>query len=367
MPVKDEGSFHMKKKKRALVYLTAAVLLLAGCGSSSGSAEKYENAVAMEEAAADSGGGFYEVGAVVSDGVSGTGASAAADKTAEYQERKLIRDVDMSVETAEFDDFLKTVTERTKTYGGYIEGSNIYNGSYTSDYRSRSADITARIPSRRLDEFIDGISAQANVMSKSESVRDVTLEYVDPESHKKALLAEQKSLLLMLEKAETIEDIIAINQQLTDVRYQIESMESQLRTYDNQIDYSTVWISVSETAYYEPYEEKGTWERISSGFSENVHRVGRFFKNFGIEFVIALPIIVPVALVTAAVILLVRWMLVRSEKKQKKRREFMRAQSQNASGQAAAEAAGAQSLNERYRGSADISKEKEQEGKEKDT
>ena len=43
----------MKKKKRALVYLTAAVLLLAGCGSSSGSAEKYENAVAMEEAAAD--------------------------------------------------------------------------------------------------------------------------------------------------------------------------------------------------------------------------------------------------------------------------------------------------------------------------
>lgn len=352
----------MKRRKQALVYLTAAMLLLGGCGSSAGSAEKYENTMVMEEAAADAGGGFYEVGDAAADGASETdGVPEAA------QARKLIRDVDMSVETAEFDAFLRTVTERTKEYGGYIEGSNVYNGSYTSDYRSRSADITARIPSKRLDEFIDGISAQANVMSKSESVRDVTLEYVDLESHKKALLAEQESLLLMLEKAETVEDIIAINQQLTDVRYQIESMESQLRTYDNQIDYSTVWLSVSETAYYEPYEEKGAWERISSGFSENVHRVGRFFKNFGIEFVIALPIIVPVALVIAAAVLLFRWMLIRSGKKQEKRRESMRAQRKNVSGQTAPEAAGTQSLNERYRGSVDIPKEKEQEGKEKDT
>lgn len=357
----------MKRRKQALVYLTAAMLLLGGCGSSAGSAEKYENTMVMEEAAADAGGGFYEVGDAAAEGASGTDGSVPADKAAEQQSRKLIRDVDMSVETAEFDDFLKTVTARTKEYGGYIEGSNVYNGSYTSDYRSRSADITARIPSKRLDEFIDGISAQANVMSKSESVRDVTLEYVDLESHKKALLAEQESLLLMLEKAETVEDIIAINQQLTDVRYQIESMESQLRTYDNQIDYSTVWLSVSETTYYEPYEEKGAWERISSGFSENVHRVGRFFKNFGIEFVIALPVIVPAALVIAAAVLLFRWMLIRSEKKQEKRRESMRAQRKNVPGQTAPEAAGTQSLNERYRGSGDIPKEKEQEGKEKDT
>ena len=251
----------MKRRKQALVYLTAAMLLLGGCGSSAGSAEKYENTMVMEEAAADAGGGFYEVGDAAADGASETdGVPEAA------QARKLIRDVDMSVETAE-----------------------------------------------------------------------------------------------------TVEDIIAINQQLTDVRYQLESMESQLRTYDNQIDYSTVWLSVSETAYYEPYEEKGAWERISSGFSENVHRVGRFFKNFGIEFVIALPIIVPVALVIAAAVLLFRWMLIRSGKKQEKRRESMRAQRKNVSGQTAPEAAGTQSLNERYRGSGDIPKEKEQEGKEKDT
>ena len=70
------------------------------------------------------------------------------------------------------------------------------------------------------------------------------------QSHKKALLAEQESLLSMMEQAESIEDIIAINEQLTDVRYQIESMESQLRTYDNQVDYSTVNLYIDEVERY---------------------------------------------------------------------------------------------------------------------
>lgn len=355
----------MKKRKQALGYVIAAALFLGGCGSASSMVmtEKYENAAVIEESPEAAGGGFYEVGDAAAADASQTGGILEAE-----QARKLIRDVDMSVETAEFDGFLKMVSERTREYGGYIEGSSVYNGSYASDYRSRSADITARIPSERLDAFVDGISAQANVMSKSENVRDVTLEYVDLESHKKALLAEQESLLSMLEKAETIEEIILINQQLTDVRYQLESMERQLRTYDNQIDYSTVRLTVSETAYYEPHEEKGAWERISNGFSENMQRVGRFFKNLGIEFVIALPILIPAALMIAAVFLLLRWLIARSGKKQKKMREARQAQKAalHNAGEPKAGTQG-QSLNERYRGGQEPSKENEQEGNEKNT
>lgn len=324
----------MKKGKQVLGYLIVFALLLGGCSASSPKNEYAGDSYAEAAVPAEAENGFYEVGEAAADSAleADGGLEQQSSGITAQQERKLIRDVDMSVETTEFDAFVAMVADRTAAYGGYIEQSNLYNGSYTSDYRSRSADITARIPSGRLDEFVDGVSAKANVTSKSENVRDVTLEYVDLESHKKALLAEQESLISMLEQSGTIEEIIAINQQLTDVRYQIESMESQLRTYDNQIDYSTVRISVSETVYYEPYEEKGAWDRITEGFLENMDRVGRFFKNFGIEFVIALPILVPAGLIITAVIVLLRRLILRSEKSRKEKKKIHDAEQTEKSG-----------------------------------
>jgi hypothetical protein len=69
---------------------------------------------------------------------------------------------------------------------------------------------------------------------------------VDLESHKKALQEEEKRLLSFMEDAESIEDLITIEDRLTNVRYQLESMESQLRTYDNQVNYSSVHMNIEE-------------------------------------------------------------------------------------------------------------------------
>ena len=91
--------------------------------------------------------------------------------------------------------------ERTKELGGYIERSDVYNGSQASGYRSSSASLKVRVPSDRLDEFVEEVAERTNVTNRSEYVEDVTLQYVDLESHKKALYAEQESLLSMLEQA----------------------------------------------------------------------------------------------------------------------------------------------------------------------
>mgnify|MGYP002226154573 CR=1 FL=1 len=84
----------------------------------------------------------------------------------------------------------------------------------------------------------------------------MTLTYVDLQSHRDALQTEQERLLQLLEQAESIEDIITIEQRLSDVRYQLESMESQLRSYDNQVDYSTVYLYIDEVEVYTPVEEE---------------------------------------------------------------------------------------------------------------
>lgn len=317
----------IRKSALGVFLLTAmAVMSIGGCGSSGSGNEMAADTAASVTAEAAGGawdGGIYESAAIVEE--AGYEETDAAE-TVQDQSRKLIKNVDMSVETEEFDQLIYNVEQKVAELGGYVEQSNVYNGSYTSNYRSRSASITARIPAQKLDQFVTDVADQSNVIRKNESVEDVTLQYVDLDSHKKALQAEQESLLAMLEQAESIEDIITINEQLTDVRYRIESMESQLRTYDNKINYSTVYLDVTEVEQYEPYVAKSTSERISEGFMKNLRRVGDGIANFFIEFVIALPLIVTAAVIIGILALLVFAISRASEKSAAKRREKMAAE-----------------------------------------
>ena len=84
----------------------------------------------------------------------------------------------------------------------------------------------------------------------------MTLDYVDVESRKKMLETEQQRLLELLETAESLDDILTIESRLTEVQYELDSKESQLRTYDNQIDYSTVYLDIDEVVRYTPQDRR---------------------------------------------------------------------------------------------------------------
>ena len=309
------------RKRITWRYITLAGLMalgLTGCGASSKGA-------ATEAAVADSAylsddmysydNSYYEE-AASEEYDSTTGSTENVEKVQDTS-RKLIKNVDMSVETEEFDTLLANVEKRIEALGGYIETSNVYNGStYKAAGNLRTANITARIPAERLNEFLSLVSEASNVISKNESVTDVTLQYVDMQSHKEALQTEQQRLLELLEQAETIDDIITIESRLSDVRYQIESMESQLRTYDNQVDNSTGNLYIDEVERYTPGAAKSAGARIAEGFSANIYRVGSFFKNFAIEFIILLPILIAIAIVLGIAILIVRIIIKISEKHQ---------------------------------------------------
>ena len=243
----------MKKRtgvKNAVWALTLVTLLLGGCGSKAGGSSTAPAAMMMkEEAAYDADGAYlsddiYSVdSAEVTDDVAENG---AATPQVEDTSRKLIKNVNLSVETETFEELLATITEKTESFSGYIEESYTYNGSNYYGRGTRNASMTVRIPAQQLDAFLSSVSEVSNVISRNDSVSDVTLQYVDMESHKKALTAEQDRLLELLEQAESVEDIITIESRLSDVRYQIESMESQLRTLQNQVSYSTVYLDIQE-------------------------------------------------------------------------------------------------------------------------
>lgn len=277
----------------------ALMLVMTGCGSG-GMKNAFEEAGAVTYSAASK------------EMASGKPQEALTDSSASMKvgetNRKLIKTVNMRVETKEYDALLTGLSEQISSCGGYVEQMETYNGSiYSNRSPERSANMTIRIPEARLEDFLDAVSGLGNVIRRSETVEDVTLTYVDLESHKEALETEQSRLLELLEKAETVEDIITIEQRLSQVRYQLESMESQLRTYDNKISYSTVYLDIEEVRELTPVVEETVWQRISGGFVKSIQSVADGFVEFVIWLLVNSPFLVIWTVVITLVVLLLRF------------------------------------------------------------
>ena len=198
------------------------------------------------------------------------------------------------------------IQTKVQELGGYIEQSSLDSGSaYYSSY-NRYSNMTVRIPSDKLDGFINEVKETANVTYISESTEDITLRYVDVESRKIALETERDRLLELLEKAETVEDIITIEGRLSEVRYQLESYTSQLRTMDNQVDYSTVHINIHEVQRETNVEPKTFWEEVKEEFGDTLYDLGRGLRNFTIWFLGSSPVIVLWVVIIAVIVLILK-------------------------------------------------------------
>lgn len=343
-----EGGKIMKKKmwgkNSVLCVVLTVMLVLTGCGASEKSASAdsgtaayltndiYSTEMAVEEEAmADA-----AMPAEAPAAEAGTSAKGSNGVEVQDTQRKLIKNVNLEVETEEFDVLLKTIEDKTENLGGYIEESYTYNGSSYYGNQSRNASLTIRVPAQKLDAFLSEVAENSNIISKNNSVTDVTLQYVDMDSHKKALQAEQKRLLELMEQAETMEDIITLESRLSDVRYQIESMEAQLRTFDNQVNYSTIYLNINEVTKLTPVKEQTTWEKISTGFVDSLYSVGKGLLNFGIGVIINLPYLVVWAIVIVIVVFIIKGIRrVRKNRKHKKEMKALQAAGQNMDGQTA--------------------------------
>lgn len=303
----------------SLLLCLSVVLSLCGCGSGSSSdmaaasvgynskQAMYADDVYTESAYAE------EYDSYPENGDAGTGEPVEVKDTG----RKLIKNASISAETDDMDVFLNKLEARINALGGYLEYSNVYNGSYGSR-ESRYANLTARIPAQKLDEFLNNVAEYSNVTSKNMSVNDVTLQYADNEARKSSLKTEQARLLELMEEAQSVDEIIYIESRLTDVRYELESIERQLRTYDNQVDYSTVSIDATEVVKYTPLEEPSRWQKISEGFMESLADVWEGILDFITDFIIAIPVLTLLGLIGLIIFLIVILNVKRSRKKKAK-------------------------------------------------
>lgn len=304
----------MKKGKKIYVMGLLVLLTLGLC--TCGQKEETAKDVATNEVGYASAAAFEQEQGTSED-VADTGEGMKENEgevKAPNTSQKLIRYLDYTIETKEFDTFVQELGELVSTAKGYVEQSEVSQDEAQSYAQGkRYASYTLRIPADGLEAFKQELQEKGTITRQSERVEDVTLNYVDVESHITALKTEQESLLKMLEQADTIETILAIQNQLTQVRYQLESYESQKRTYDNDINYSTVYVYVQEVERESQNTDTYGGELLEK-LSGNFHGILTGLRSFSLWFLGAMPYWILLGL-----LFLIFWVVYKKATKKKRK------------------------------------------------
>ena len=269
-----------------------------------GEAEGAQMDGAYEESAEE---GYGTETAAAADGASAEAAlkNKAADELSDTEttQQKLVYTSRLTVDTTEFDAYADAVRQKVSELGGYIEQSEV---SGDAENGGRSLYMTIRVPAEKRNELTDTAKSNAKVRSQSESVEDVTLEYVDVQSHIEALQTEQQTLLGLLEKADSIDTTLAIQNQLTEVRYQLESYSSRLKVMQNQVDYSTLELSAYEVTRVTATEKDTFLTRLKDRFVGSLTALGNGCENVVLFILGELPILAVLGVLLVGIVLLVR-------------------------------------------------------------
>ncbi|MBQ6263928.1 MAG: DUF4349 domain-containing protein [Clostridia bacterium] len=344
----------MKTNIKKILCVASAIILVAlilcSCGAAvkNGAVERIEqrfDAVGSEESAdskSESGvwyvdalnraGGSDDYGyssAVPEESFTDNGNSAKSDYSAiaDSSSRKLIRDATLDIETEQYDKFVSELNKAIIQAGGYIESSsesgNTYN--YTN---SRYQYLTIRIPAEKLDGFLSSVSTLATVTSKEISVKEITGQYISTQSRIKALETEYDALLKILAKAEKVSDLITIQDRLTEINAELEMNKTTLKTYDEQIAYSTVTMSIDEVERVTTTMEKKTFgQELKSRLSDNLYNISQGTRSFALWFISSLPYILIFAFFAAVVLIIV--IRIRKHKKAKWQNSVIQQKSEN--------------------------------------
>ena len=299
--------------KKILAILLAALLitsLLASCSGSStqdtATAEYYngDDSYSYEESYEEPMAADYDTaGGIADDGTAMTESNITISMT-----EKIIYSFYADIETTEFDDTLTTVTELMNQFGAFIESSYIGGNSYYSNTTYRYAEYTIRVPVESFASLTGSLDVLGNIVSQNTNAENITTQFTDTQARLDTYQTEEDRLLEMLEKAETVEDMITIESRLSNVRYEIESLTSLLRNWQSQIDYSTVTLHIDEVEELSAQvsAQRTYWERIWDGLNATLEGIGDFFKSSFMVLIWALPVLVLIGAVTVIVLLIVR-------------------------------------------------------------
>ncbi len=188
-------------------------------------------------------------------------AAAAEDRQASTSP-KIIYTANLTLESKDYEAARSALDSALAEAGGYLESSS----EYTRTGSSRSVSLTYRVPQQNYENFLAAVAEAGNVTYKNQQADDVTAQYMDVETRLENLKNQRTRLQQLQQQADNLPDLLEIESSLTDVQSQIESWQSQMDWYNDQVEECTVYVSLSEVSTYSPPSE-GFGSRFVSALS----------------------------------------------------------------------------------------------------
>ncbi len=307
----------MKFKSYRTIAALLAALLLSGCGAPANNAVRTDEGLAAEryetaktEIAED---GDIANSAASSEAAGRFGDSAAPDGPNEQGDVKRIRNANITLETLSYNDTIEALTALLTQYNGYLSYQEVYEsgrgyrpiyydaqGQELKELMSPERELTEaeksqiarvengealksayfelRIPEESLDAFLNalrGNTKMGHILQQGLSVTDVTKSYRDTAARIRVLEEKQARLLELMKNAETTADLIALEESLSDTISEMEILNGDLASLDDQIRYATLQLHIEETVRYThlPEQRESFGQKVATSFQIGLENV----------------------------------------------------------------------------------------------
>lgn len=257
-----------------------------------------------------------------SDGKEQTEATQEVKK--ETKEEKLVYTCNLTIETTTYDSTMEEIEKQIKAYSGIIESQNEYDhdsGWYRDDHKKTSGtmecSIVVKIPSRDYQAFLKSLDGTGKMTNKSMDVTNISRTYYDTQATIESLQIQEKRLLKMMDEAKTIDDMITVENRLTEVQTELNQYKTRLSTMDTEVAYSTITMTIKEVLEYKQSVEGRRTNTFKERLVNTLQDSWSSFLSFMEGLLFLLIWILPFA-----VVFLILWLITKPlRRKLKKRRQ----------------------------------------------
>lgn len=292
------------RKLTLVIFAVLLVVMLAGCSSNpftdttgvannSTANKSVTSGIAAQEAAVAP----ATTGAAGQTGQTGQGTIPNTPK--------LIKTADTTIEVnkGEFEKKYEAVKKIAEDFDGHVTNASAarVKGEMTS------GTVTMRVPAKEFDNTLAAIKKIGKVNSLNIKTDDVSEEYVDLESRLKNFQAQEAQLLAIMAKAQTVDETLKVQEQLTAVQGEIEVIKGRMQYLDNRVDYSTITVTVQEPGSVVPPSDE--W-----GFLDALRTAGKAFLWTINGLIVLIGALLPLAILIVLSVMCIRWLVKRGRK-----------------------------------------------------
>lgn len=232
----------------------------------------------------------------------------------EKTEQKYVITARMDIESKDFEGDIKKITGWISELGGYVE--NLEESTEQTYYGTNTCRIKARIPVENLAKFKTDVEKTGNVTYKTENKENITDSYYEAESYYKSLKVQEERLMAIMENAETLDEILKLEESLAKVRQQISYYDTLLKTYDNKVEFATMDLTITSVVTYTEKETFGG--RFAEAFKTSWIDFWEGCKDFVIWFIAAIPTLLVLGVIGLGIFFIVRGIIKKAKKKKNK-------------------------------------------------